>query len=330
MEERRLILEMLKDGKISAEEAKELLEALGENANEYIGNDDKIRPDKREYTEDKGGWSFFDGLKSLISFGDIAGPTHEFIEEYTHKFITNQVTADIRTKSGSIIIKTWEREDCSIKVTKKVRGISDEDRAREFAQSYQVLKLSDDAIHTEDYKNKQLSISYEIMMPKNVVLVLRSTSVNGKVNLKDLHVTSGKINTVNGKIIIDEVVGDKLSISGVNGLIDLNTSVNDLNCTTVNGKISMKDTNKNEGTIKLSTVNGPIKVALPKDVTGVRIHNSSVNGRIKVDHPELRIVSQSGKYVNKSSEVVSSGPIKREYNVSAVNGVLTVCEIESL
>lgn len=330
-EERKLILEMIKDGKITAEEGKELLQALGEEAKENYseGNETKDK-EKNSYEDHKeSGWGIFDALKSMINFGDITGPVYDFEEEYTHRFSSSNVSAKINTKTGTVVLKGWDKEECFIKLTKKVKGLS-EDKARELAQSYQVLRLYESSIDTENIKNKHLNVSYEIYLPKNIVLNLDTSSVNGRVNITDITIDHGKISSVNGKILIENVEGSSLNISGVNGLIDINTKVDTVKCSTVNGSIKIRDTNQNQGNVKASTVNGPVKIGLPRGVTGVKIDSSSVNGRTRVEHPDLRIVSQSGKVMNRSCEVISDGPTRRYYNTSAVNGSLTICEINEL
>ncbi|QNO14438.1 DUF4097 family beta strand repeat protein [Alkalicella caledoniensis] len=333
-DERKLILEMLRDGKISSEEAKELLSVLGDtedmdqHKNTSQETHEQTKKAEREYFEETGeNWSLLDGLKGL--FTGITGPTYEFVEEYNHRFNPLSIKANIKTKNGTVIIKAWDKEECSIKVTKKIKGFTSETKARDFAKSYQVLKLGDDFIDTEDYKNRHLSINYEIYLPRNIILELKTRSVNGRVLLKDIHLIDGSVTTVNGKITVQNVKGDRIKISGVNGVIDVDADIQSIDCNTVNGKIFIKDSNQQEGHVSISTVNGPIKIELPVGVRGVKVKNSSVNGSIKIDHQDLRIVSQSGKVANKRAEAVSDGDIKRIYNASAVNGTLTVSEIHS-
>lgn len=331
-EERKLILEMIKDGKITAEEAKELLQAMGEDTkdNHYDEATETQHKEKNNYGSNKeASWGIFSSLKNMINFGDITGPVYDFEEEYTHRFSSSNVSAKINTKTGKIILKGWDKDECFIKLTKKVKGLS-EDKARDLAQSYQVLSLNENSIDTETIKNKHLNVSYEIYLPKKLIFTLDTSSVNGKVNITDITIDQGKVNSVNGKIIIENVEGSTLDISGVNGLIDINTKVDTVKCSTVNGSIKIRDTNQNEGNVKASTVNGPVKIGLPRGVTGVKISSSSVNGRTRVEHPELRIVSQSGKVMNRSCEVISDGAIRRLYNTSAVNGSLIICEINEL
>ncbi len=329
-EEKRLILEMLKDGKISSEEAKELLAVLGEEeSNDESDNGAEYQHQNTSHDnhENESGWSFFSGLKDLLSFNALTGPTHEFVEEYTHIFTSDKVIADIKTRSGSVKIKGWDKEECFIKVIKKIKGIAPESKARDFAQSYNVLRLENSSIETEDYKNKHLNVSYEINLPKSKILNLKTSSVNGKVELKDITIDQCRLNSVNGKTLVEEVKGDSIKVSGVNGVIDINGDFANITCSTVNGKIVVKDSNVEEGSVKLSTVNGPIKIELPSGASGVRVKSSSVNGRCNVEHKNLRITSQSGKYTNKRIEAQSDGEIKRSYDISAVNGTLTVTEL---
>lgn len=334
-EERKLILEMINDGKITAEEGKELLKALGEENNnpetdsnqQGVNEQPKIKNIKGSQVESN--WGLFDTLKNIISFGEITGPTFDFEEEYTHTFLVKNIDASINTKTGSITIKSWDKEECFIKLTKRVKGLA-EDKARELAQSYQILRLTENSIDTESIKNKNLNVSYEIYLPRNLILNLEASSVNGKVNISDITIEHGKVSSVNGKLIFENVEGSSLDVSGVNGLIDINTKVDTVKCSTVNGSIRIRDKNRNEGNVTASTVNGPVKLGLPRGIPGVKINTSSVNGRTKLEHPDLRIVSQSGKYINRSCEVMSDGPTRRFYKTSAVNGSVSICEIDEL
>lgn len=329
-DERKLIIEMLKDGKISHEEARELLAVLGEDESEYIDEDGKpTQKAEEENTHNENeseSWSFFEGLKSLLT--GVTGPTYEFIEEYSHKFSSLNIRATIRNKNGALTIKGWDRDDCSIKVTKKIKGITPESKARDFAKSYSLLKLGGDFIETEDYKNKHLSISYEIFLPKNLVIDLKNKSVNGKVHLKDIIITQGSVSTVNGKIIIEGVKGKEIEVNGVNGVIDIQADIADISCSTVNGRICVKDLNEKEGHVNLSTVNGSVRIELPKGVRGIGVKGSSVNGRVKIEHSDFGMISQSGKYGSKRAEATTGGAVHRTYSLSTVNGSMTVSELE--
>ncbi|SHK06214.1 DUF4097 and DUF4098 domain-containing protein YvlB [Anaerobranca californiensis DSM 14826] len=335
MEEKKLILSMLKEGKITVDEGKELLMALGED---YSGITDagEIEEEQRE-KEQKGeeikkrvkGWSLIDKLMAGLNLESVTGPTFIFTEEYSHKFTSQMVVVDIKTRNGHIKINTWDKEYAFIKVTKKVRRINSEEKAKDLANSYELLKLRENEITTEDYKNRNLSVDYEITLPRCVVVELATSSVNGKVILENLKISRGKVNTVNGKIITSNLLGEELEISGVNGVIEVEGELENLEVNTVNGRISVIDNGKNEGDVHLSTVNGSIAIKLPKGISGIYIKGSTVNGSVKVEHSELNINNIGGKILNKSLEATSPGDIKKRYNVSAVNGSLNVRELEN-
>ncbi|SET18417.1 DUF4097 family beta strand repeat-containing protein [Anaerobranca gottschalkii] len=327
MEERSIILTMLKEGKITAEEAEKLLAALDEDLMEEEEVQLEKEEGKSKYVETETNFGLIDKLINVLNFGSNIGPVYVFTEDYKHNFTSKEIELDIKTKNGYIKINTWNKDYAFVKVTKTVRGIFSGEKAEDLVKSYKVLKLKENGIETENYKNRRLKIDYDITLPQNVVAELYTTSTNGKVDLQNLKLVQGKINSVNGKINIDNVFAKEMEISGVNGIIKVEGEIENLKADTVNGGISLVDKGNHQGDVHLSTVNGSIRLSLPEGVTGVYIKSNSVNGRTKVEHTDLKANILNGKFLARNVEVTSPGEIKRNYKISTVNGSLSITEI---
>ena len=111
-EEQKAILRMLSEGKITAEEAEQLLEALGEPkiqipVGEVMGKASTARyPYKRTY-----------GTRCA-----------EKVQEKIVQSVPLQPGSNltIRNPVGSINVKTWEKEEAEIKAVKMAWGITQE------------------------------------------------------------------------------------------------------------------------------------------------------------------------------------------------------------
>jgi len=134
-------------------------------------------------------------------------------------------------------------------------------------------------------------VAYTIRLPRN--LRLAAGTVNGSVSARAL--------------------GRYAEVSSVNGSVEIATA-KWAKATSVNGSIRAQFGETRWDTLKLSTVNGGIHVALPGDAN-TDVHFSSVNGHLDSDFP----ITTQGRMGRHSFEgKIGSGG--RDLELSTVNG----------
>ncbi|MEO6004936.1 MAG: DUF4097 family beta strand repeat-containing protein [Opitutus sp.] len=130
-----------------------------------------------------------------------------------------------------------------------------------------------------------------------------------------------KLSTVNSSVTIEGVQGT-VNASSVNGGVHATNLGGNAHLETVNGSINARFAAVvAEQTLSFETVNGKIKVGLPKN-TGAELHSSVVNGHVDCDFP---LESTQKKHRKNLSGKIGDGRAK--INVETVNGSI---HIESL
>jgi hypothetical protein len=243
-EERTQVLEMLAEGRITAEEANMLLEALKGRG-----------PSRAEVREGEGHGHFLDRIVSLF------GAKVKYTEELDWTLDGAGVSLiKAKTENGSISLSGTDQDQVTVKAWKQVRAPT-EAKAEEFAQEVQVHAERDgNAIriykeHPKPPMGYSVSVRYEISAPRSVGA--------------DLH-------TSNGAIHIQEIDGVVEAVTS-NGAIKLQGGAGNVNLRTSNGAIQVQDAT---GRVHAKTSNGQITASLGLLEEGVF---STSNGAIKVE-----------------------------------------------
>jgi hypothetical protein len=134
-------------------------------------------------------------------------------------------------------------------------------------------------------------VNYTVRLPRN--LRLAASTVNGSVSARSL--------------------GRYAEVSSVNGSVEVSTA-KWAKASSVNGSIRAQFGEAGWDTLKLTTVNGGIHVALPSNVN-TDVHFSSVNGHLDSDFP----ITTQGRLGRHSFEgKIGSGG--RDLELTTVNG----------
>jgi len=288
-EERQKILDMLSEGKITAEEAERLLKALP-----------KRRPGGA------GRWPGLDWLASLFGLGAQCSEEQDWTLDGAD---VSSIKAE--TDNGAISLRGSDQDQVTVRAWKKVRAPSEE-AAKEFAQQVQIhVERQGNEVHV--YKEHprpplgySVSVRYEISCPRAVDVNLRTS--NGAIKI---HTVDGKVEAVtsNGAIELQGGTG-KVHLHTSNGAIHLQDAEGYVRAETSNGRIHASLGQLEEGVFSTSngaieievregnapltakTSNGAIHVALPSDFSG-QLDAKTTNGRV---HSELPVsVTEGGK-----------------------------------
>lgn len=241
----------------------------------------------------------------------------------------SSINLEFQAINGSISIEGYEGSEIEIEAYCKIPADST-DKAISIIDEEGIYKVIAD-------ENKNLSISFDIKIPKSMFNRICLSTSNGKIRALDLlckdfiSITSdAKIslsglkcsiiesNTSEGKIELSDIDSEKVFLQAFNSPIVLDNircKLSDIVTTNSNIYLELSDTIYGKSEYKLSTDNGKIDVnlSLPPG-TGISIDAFSLNGTVDViDMPSL---SYSKKESSKSgsSHIIGETP---NYNTAA-------------
>jgi len=213
--------------------------------------------------------------------------------------------------NGSITITSHAQAEVKIMATKTVRAASHQEAERLMEQLKIEITRGPDFIEIEtEYPRQrrshssfwnlftsnrpgQFSVSYEIVVPEQVKLNLRTT--NGHVHVENV---SGEliVRTTNGGLKLIDVDGS-ISAKTTNGSIESTISkfdaANELDLVTTNGKIKIELPDAVDATVYARTTNGRISTDFPLQTTG---HYSSrrIEGTIGAGNGKIELRTTNG------------------------------------
>ena len=315
---------MLKDGKISVEEAGALLSALGDESSESAGRSktekDDIKIDLegmksglkngiKDFARSMEGTlkSAMEGLKSL-DLGNVVssafGAAKESVEKELILSAENVKGLDLKTSSGDLLITGGETGDILIQAVITARG-TDEENAKERAGQINIVhSLEDGVLSIKDSgSGKQItgpySVDYRITLPGTTDVGLQTMdgdvtvkSIDGNVKVNnysgDIHLKNCrgliKVNTKSGDIDVSECSG-KLNIKSLSGDLTFDEIVTeDLNCNTLSGDIGGSLRPSSNAQVNAKTLSGDIELKIPETAC-LSINADTLSGSIDCELP---------------------------------------------
>ena len=309
--EQMKILEMLSEGKLSVDEATQLLESLQTQTN------DGLEPFAYPTDDAQATPSFIGWLRDIFK---AFGPKEKFTETISQEFDSNDVSAiAVQSSNGKIAFTGREQQGIDIQAHKTVKAPTQEE-AEAFAAHVEIESEVKNGIlrvyksHPKPPPGYGVSVAYDITGPKALALTL-STS-NGKIEAEQVN---GPVKAVssNGKIHLTDVTG-QIEARTSNGSIDADMKMlkNESHFTTSNGAIQIR-VQQGVAPITAKTSNGSIKLHLPADFAG-QVDAKTVNGSVTTDFEttttektQHRLVGQIGANGDTSLKLrTSNGSIR--------------------
>ena len=214
-------------------------------------------------------------------------------------------TVVLRNTNGAVRVASWGKDQVRIIAEKTVRARSQREAERIMKQVEIIVDTSPDRVEIEsDYprnrggagsfwdlffggSHSQVSIEYELTVPENVQLDLRTT--NGSVTIESV---SGEIRarSTNGAVKLSEVHGT-IYAKTTNGRIQAEvmsfTERDDIDLNTTNGSIKLYLPESTRADVRASTTNGSISTDFELVVTGKftrkKLHGSINGGGGRID-----------------------------------------------
>ena len=307
-EERRKVLDMLSEGKINAEEAERLLEALQDTHREtrkgrgigalqdtFEGLGEEIEKGLEKglegLEESLSGWSESDN-GDRDEDGKTSMRDDTFAVGTNPRLVVRGFNGRIRVRAGepgSIRVRARLKKPRGIKYSAVQEGDLVTVEAKPDRQSEGFL---------QGFSRQSSGANIEVVVPVTTSVDLATS--NGPVELQGTE-SSGTVQTKNGPIRVENFKGD-LNATTQNAPITVKTLSGSAELSTSNGRVSLEDTRgrfdarTTNGTIKfqgsiepgnsnrLSTTNGNIKVALNAEPS-LKLTAATVNGRVRCEVP---------------------------------------------
>jgi len=344
--ERKRILDLVKDGKLSTEEALTLLEAL-ENENKEKGEtvqDMKHEIDSASKSheqhnkhgnkeDDEEGFQFNATKDKILDFVNSAVkkikefdfPFNQSVE-FPHVFQQPEAEfthIDIDVANGHVEVKPWDQPDTRIECHAKVYRKDQRDDARSFFIENSYFAVENKRLRFST-QSKWMKVDTVVYVPRNTYEKAIIRTFNGKITAEKLDVQDFKTKTANGKISLQDMITDKLEAETANGKITIqNSKAKRLAAETMNGQLDvvgsyhMVDLQSFNGnvhctlenqadTIHVKAVTGNINLFLP-DGSGVEGECKSNFGNIKIELDDVETIQEKKDIAQKQMKFKKTG-----------------------
>lgn len=308
-DEKQMILNMLKEGKITVEEASDLLEALGANKNKSDNLTNKITGAVDSIIK-----KATDTIQAIDLDQSLDLSQFNFKGEYnTHKEI--RVDDEIKTIDIDIVngdIEIDKSDDNSIVIREDIWA------KKANLTDFVNVEINGDNLSislNEDYKLIQASTDLKISLPASSYENLSINQVNGKIEIADVDFNNLNLDTVNGRILLINTKAF-VNVSNVNGKIDIKNVFGPIDINNVNGSIYAYNIGGDYADI--STVNGNVRV---DGLSSSKLNADSNSGNIRVfnikNTKEMSLKSGFGNMVIDTTDF--DGVIRANVESKAIN-----------
>lgn len=363
-EERKIILNLLAEGRITADEAEQLLEALDESdlydpgdsgpvdqsdlgdrleaRHDVIADDLSERLSKAVSEMAEAGQELPDRLARMLgsmfgslgwSFGPVGVQAEQTFEsEIPADCIISAI--DFATSNGSVKLTGWDRPGYKVVARATVRGVESRSEAERrlasglalsFEGGVMRLECRDDAIRN--------SLSVEAYLPRANTYDVKVSSRNGSATLESLTAGSIDVHSANGRVALGDVTAASTTASARNGSVTASGDLGDADLETANGSVSVTLSYRSAGRLRVNTGNGSVRLNVPRDArVAYEINAHTVNGSVRtsLEGAEVRREPGAGRGARRSVSLVArpgsavSSPSTVVVEARAVNGSVSI------
>ncbi len=244
-----------------------------------------------------------------FNFGQSVDITHIF--QQSDVYLKN---IDIDIANGSVKIVPWDQKDVRIECKAKVYRVETQEEARmnflkdvTFAISGQKLRFAT--------QQKWMKLEAVIYIPQTEYEYIKIRLFNGSIEGHQLRVESYKAKTANGKITLGDIQGKYAEVETSNGQINIRKSlIEQLEAETLNGAINVDGDYRK---VELQSFNGDVFCALSGNscefleataaTGGIEIHvpeHAAVNGELKTNLGAFHLHLEGIQVVEEKSDVI--------------------------
>ena len=335
-DEKKRILEMVKEGLLNADEALLLLEQLDkkeklaqqENQQESRELATTVQPEgdrKQEQPHAKKTVSTMDRILGVvddvvkkikdIDFDWNFGSSIE-IDHLYHQEAKPFNMIDIDVANGEITIAPWDRDEVDIECKAKVYRAENTTEAREKLQNQIVNKIENGKLKFS-LQDRAIKLKATIKVPKNRYQELRirlfnggitgehmnvdeikTKTANGTISFREFNAREAEFETVNGAIKLTSFDAGELEVDTMNGSIQVDGSFRTADIQTINGSIQCKQAGQYGETLRAKAQAGSINLQIPQGTTCDGELKSNL-GSFNIDLKGIQVVEEKNDIVQK-------------------------------
>ncbi|PMC33988.1 DUF4097 domain-containing protein [Bacillus sp. UMB0899] len=332
-EQRKRILRLVEEGKLSAEEALSLIEALEKEetlkeekmtalSTEVLGNKQSTNNDHESADHKQSiGNKLMDWVDSAVkkvkdmdldlNFGKSIGLQHIF--QFQGESFQD---IDIQLSNGSVTFEPWSEKDTRVECDIKVYRVENTEQARETFLAGVDCQIEGNRFIFFTEK-KTMKINLMIKLPEQAyeqvkvklfngpirgedlkVEEIKAKTANGVVSFSSLHGAKGEFETANGQIKLSDVQFDSLEMETISGHVQFNGSTGKLDAQSFNGNVQLKLSDDRCETLYAKTATGNIDITVPEESTIVGELKSNL-GSLSAQLKDVEVSYEKNETIQK-------------------------------
>ena len=298
-EERKRILKLIEDCKITVEDAIILLEKLEKVETQpaekhqkseeeqivqelsTVVNYEKYKKEQKTHKQASAKTKFIDFIDSALkkikdldldfNFGNATEVHHIFFHSNVD---INQIEIDVA--NGSIKLVPWDEKDVRIECDAKVYKVESQDEARNTFLQDVLFSIGGGKL-TFSVQKKQMKVNSILYIPQTEYDKVKVRTFNGPITGEKLQVTEFKAKTANGSIDINQLRSTEIELETANGHINAKDCRSTaLDAETINGTLDVRGS---FGKVDLQSFNGNVICSLA-DYLSHTAHIKTTTGNI--------------------------------------------------
>ncbi|MCE4052173.1 DUF4097 family beta strand repeat-containing protein [Bacillus sp. Au-Bac7] len=352
-DEKRRILQLLEEGKLTIDEALSLIEKAEEaDLAKILKTDDEsfdesVFQEKKKEPYQQSAFKFQSAKDKLFDFVDTAVKKVKEVdldqlnitrhEEVSHIFQFTEVfpkNIDVDIPNGEVELIPWDQQEIRIECKAKIYRVDSSEQAKDLFLKEVKVKAKEDALEIK-VNHKWMKLQTKLYVPKNTYHIAKVRLFTGSIKTYDLFADQVYAKTANGKITINAGQSEKLEADSANGGIVIENSViQELDGETLNGAIKAEgffkkvdlqsfngnilciDHSEEIEVLELKGTTGSIEVQLPEElaVTGSLKTNF---GGFNVELEGIQIIEEKNDVLQKVMEFQSIQSLDKRTRIEA-------------
>ena len=344
-EERKIILNLLAEGRITAGEAEQLLEALDETdlydlgdsgpvdqvdqvdqgdlgdrldaRADVIADDLSERLSKAVSEMAEAGQELPDRLARMLGsmFGSLGwsfGPAGVQAERVFEPEVPADCAisaVDLATSNGSVKLTGWDRPGYKLVARAMVRGVDIKSEAERRLAAGLGLSLEGGVMRLECRDDAiRNSLSVEAYLPQANTYDVKVSTRNGSATLKSLTAGTIDVRSANGRVALGDVTAASTTASARNGSVTASGDLGEADLETANGSVSVTLSYRSAVRLRVNTGNGSVRLSVPRDArVAYEISAQTVNGAVRtsLECAEVRREPGAGRGPGRSVSLVA-------------------------
>lgn len=323
-EMRELILQQVREGKLTIDEALTQLERLEKldatdttDMNEESLWDEEPTEKVESYSVESLTSKLTSAVEGLVSrlrendfsFSSNLGPEVTYVKQFP--FTGTDVHIDLFNASTSIV--TTDKEECELIVTGRPLRQQDADKSLEQLQASVKHSIMGDRLVVQ-LRDKLVRAHVELLVPHHQLEHVTIQTLNGDVHVSALDAEHIRVQTANGRVHMQDVHGSECLVTTGNGIVEVmgakaellhvrtgNGSViaegdiDQLSIKTGNGDVRTELMTVRDAKLELASLAGNIRIVLP--------HGAEVRGELDTNFGGLHCTLEDLEIVRDRKEI---------------------------